>query len=149
MGKNKVLGMGALVFGLAVTIYSQLINVRVELNEPGPRLFPLIAGLGILACGIGILITERKNQEKEPFLDGKGKKRLAVTMVILAAYGIGLNYLGFILSTPLAVFGLSRYFCEKKYNYVIGVIVAVATTALLHVIFTSLFRLSLPKGILF
>ena len=49
MGKNKVLGMGALVFGLAVTIYSQLINVRVELNEPGPRLFPLIAGLGILA----------------------------------------------------------------------------------------------------
>lgn len=149
MSKDKKLGLGAMLLGLAISIYSQMIQVRVELNEPGPRLFPLIAGIGILLSGVGIFCTAAAKEQEKVFLGKDGLKRLAVSMAVLVLYALALKLVGFVPATPFAVVALSRVFSQKKYNYVIGAVVGIVTTAVLYGLFSAAFHLNLPSGILF
>lgn len=149
MSKDRKLGIGTVLIGLVICVYSQLINVKVELNEPGPRLFPLIAGLGILACGIGIYLTAAKSSEDKIFLDKDGFRRLGISLLILVGYTILLNIAGFVIATPVAVVAMSRLFSQKKYNYVVGAAVGLITTGVVYGLFSAAFNLPLPRGILF
>lgn len=151
MSKDRKIGLGAFTIGLAVFIYSFFINVRVALNEPGPRLFPRISGVILIISGIGLFLTAKKDDpDAKPFLGGKeGLLNLGKAFGILLCYGILLNFLGFIIPTPFFILAVSRLFSNKKYNWVTGVIVAVVTTAILYLIFTRGFNLQLPRGMLF
>ena len=70
-------------------------------------------------------------------------------MVILFAYCLGLQVLGFLPATPLAILALSRLFSQKKYNWVMGVVISLLSTFIIYYIFASLFHLPLPDGMLF
>lgn len=128
MYKNRITGLCAIVLGIAIAIYSMTIKVRMQLNEPGPKVFPLIAGVGIAVCGLGLLITEYKTRSDKPFLTKEGWKRFGCSMVILVAYYLGLKLLGFLPATPFVILALSRLFSQKKFNWGIGCIVAVVAT---------------------
>lgn len=151
MRKNKMIGCCFALLGLLVTIYAATISTRVALNEPGPKVFPLISGIGIFVCGIGIFVTEYRNsaEDEKPFLDLKGWKRYGIAMLVLAAYYLGLEVLGFLISSPFIILALSRLFSQKKYNWPVGIIVSVVSTALIYFIFNGAFHLPLPDGILF
>ncbi len=149
MYKGRIIGAGYALLGLAVIVYSMGITTRMELNEPGPSVFPLLAGVGILICGIGIFLTEYRKQSDKPFLDKNGWKRYGISMVILFAYCLGLGVLGFLPSTPLAILALSRLFSQKKFNWIMGIVVSLLSTAVIYYIFASLFHLPLPDGMLF
>lgn len=149
MHKGRIIGAGYALLGLAVIVYSMGITTRMELNEPGPSVFPLLAGVGILICGIGIFLTEYRRQEAKPFLDKEGWRRYGISMVILFAYCLGLQVLGFLPATPLAILALSRLFSQKKFNWIIGIVVSLISTAVIYYIFVSLFHLPLPDGMLF
>ena len=149
MPKGRIIGACYALLGLVIIIYSMGITTRMVLNEPGPSVFPLLAGVGILICGIGIFLTEYRKQTDKPFLDKQGWKRYGLSMVILFAYCLGLQVLGFLPATPLAILALSRLFSQKKYNWVMGVVISLLSTFIIYYIFASLFHLPLPDGMLF
>ena len=150
MSKDRKIGIGAAAAGLAVVIYSFFINVRVALREPGPRLFPRIGGIILILCGIGLIITSKSTDtpKNKVFLGGKkGIMNLFAAFLILVCYGVLLNFLGFVIPTPLFILAVSRLFSKKEYNWVTGIVVAVTMTAILYFVFTRGFNMQLPKGI--
>lgn len=149
MHKNRAIGFCSVLVGIVIAVYAMTIQTRIELTEPGPRAFPLIAGLGIAVCGIGILATEFHKVEDKPFLDKAGWKRYGMSAGILVCYCLLMGLFGFVLSTPLAILAFSRLFSQKKYNWLIGVLVSAVSTGLIYYIFTVVFHLPLPSGMLF
>ena len=149
MHKSRVIGFCSVLVGIVIAVYAMTIQARIELTEPGPRAFPLIAGLGIAACGVGILATEFHKVEERPCLDWAGWKRYGLSAAILVIYCLLLNLLGFLPATPLVILALSRLFSQKKFNWIVGIAVAVVATGLIYYIFTVVFRLPLPSGALF
>lgn len=149
MHKNRAIGVCSILVGVVIAIYAMTIQTRIELTEPGPRAFPLIAGLGIAVCGIGILATEFHKAEDKPFLDKAGWKRYGISAAILIGYCLLMGLFGFLPATPLAILAFSRLFSQKKYNWLIGVLVSVISTGLIYYIFTVVFHLPLPAGMLF
>lgn len=149
MHKNRIIGLCSVIVGIVIAIYAMTIRTKIELTEPGPRMFPLIAGIGIAVCGLGIFITEYNKREEKPFLDKAGWRRCGISAAVLLVYALLLNYFGFVAATPLAVLALSRVFSQKKFNWLIGVTVAVISTGVIYYVFTGAFHLPLPAGKLF
>lgn len=145
--KDFTIGIGSCLIGAAILIYSFFIRISVELSEPGPRLFPRIAGVIFIICGIGIIAAALKETGKsEEFLGKEGSKKLGIALLVCFIYWAALKVLGFIIATPFAIIALSRIFSSKKYNYVLGIAVGIIATALLYSVFSIAFHLPLPAG---
>lgn len=146
--KDITIGIGSCLIGAAVLIYSFFIRISVELSEPGPRLFPRIAGVIFIICGIGIMLNAFNDPVKaNKFLDKEGSKKLGKVILICFLYWAALKLLGFIIATPFVIIALSRAFSSKKYNYAVGITVGIIATALLYSIFSITFHLPLPAGL--
>ena len=151
LNKERIGAIIFLIFGIAVTLMGTQIRVQANLTEPGPRLFPYISGIGMAICGLGMFINAIKdNKTPLAYLDHDGWKRLGVCGLTLILYYFGLEYLGFLISTPIFTFAIILILGNgKKISKVITVVVAVITTGLLYFTFESLFSIFLPSGKLF
>lgn len=146
--KDVTIGAVSCLIGAAIIAYSFFINISVELSEPGPRLFPRIAGVIFIICGIGIAAEAIKDKEaQKQFLGKDGTKKLITAILICFIYWAALKLLGFIIATPFAILALSWLFSTKKYSPVIGIVTGVISTALLYAIFNLAFHLPLPTGL--
>lgn len=147
--KNKDLagGISFAVFGLIVALIASGIKMPANLSEPGPRLFPYISGIGMLVCGIGMALTAKANEQVENFLSREGWKRLAVVAAALILYYIGLEWIGFIIMTPVFAFSVILILSSgKKINKAVAAVIAVITTAALYLLFQKVFMIFLPTG---
>lgn len=144
--KDRIGGIIFAVFGCIVTFMTAQIKMPANLSEPGPRLFPYIAGAGMLICGIGMAITAAQEKE-EPFLTGDGWKRLGVVALALVIYYLGLEWIGFMVSTPVFAFVIMLILSSgKKINKVVAAVIAVITTIVLYLLFQKVFMIFLPAG---
>ena len=153
--------LGGLLFallGVATLALTTRIQVRPNLTEPGGRLFPNIAGVGLILCGIGIALyrepskSKRKDGEEGelPFLDKEGAKRLLLFFSSLLFYFLALKYLGFLVATPFASFLFIRLLkSERKASIPASIALSVGFTGLLYFSFNYGFNIYLPKGMLF
>lgn len=149
--KDRLGGIGFAVFGIVVTILATQIKMRANLSEPGPRLFPYIAGIGMCICGLGIALTSGKGSgDDAPYLSKDGWKRLLIAAGVMVLYYLGLEFLGFIISTPIFTFAIILILAGgKKLNLVVVAVIAVVTTAVLYLLFEKVFTIFLPPGIIF
>ncbi len=148
--KDRIGGLGFALIGIIVSVMATQISVQPNLTEPGPRLFPLIAGFGMAICGLGMAFQKSSGQKGQPFLDAAGWKRLGVSAATLILYLIGLQYLGFLISTPIFTFAIVLILAGgKKIRVVTAAIVALITTGALYLLFERVFSIFLPAGKLF
>mgnify|MGYP002869388537 CR=1 FL=1 len=148
--KDKKLGILAAIIGAGVIIYSSQIEPLMELEEPGPKLFPMISGAGILICGLCIFFR-KQTKEDRPFADKAGWKRMAELFLILVIYVfIGLEYIGYLISTPILLVVLFWVLAEpdKKPKKWFCVAMGVGIGLFLYLFFHVLVELQLPKGVL-
>ena len=144
--KDRIGGIIFAIIGLAVVIIAQGIKQGVNLTEPGPRLFPRIAGVGIIVCGL-LMAIEAKPSEEKPFLDKAGWKRLAVAVGAMFIYYFALTYLGFLISTPIFTFAIINILASgKKLNQILVVAISLVSTIALYFVFQKLFVMILPAG---
>ncbi|MDO4620457.1 MAG: tripartite tricarboxylate transporter TctB family protein [Lachnospiraceae bacterium] len=144
--KDRIGGIVLAAIGLIAFIMSSGIKQGVNLSEPGPRLFPRIAAVGIMICGI-IIALQAKPEEEKPYLDKDGWKRLLIAMLAMLAYYFGLTWFGFLLATPFFTFAIINILANgKKLNQVLTVVIALITTIGLYVVFQKLFVILLPAG---
>lgn len=151
LSKDKIV---SLVFmALSVVILALTRNVRVlpNLAEPGPRLFPQIAAMGMILCGIGMFLDKGSSQaNSEAYLTGEGWKRFAVVFAVIAAYVLGLFLVGFLIATPIAMLGFVAVLRSgRKVSLIATIVIAAATTVVLYFVFEKLFAIPLPPGKLF
>ncbi len=131
---------GALMYGL------------MEEGVPGPGLLPLIAGTALILLGIGVLVPalRKKGKAKSPgekfFPERDSLKKVFLAVVALWVYGMALEYLGFLLVTFLFMFFLLKFIEPQRWSVVLAV--SILTAAASYILFQSLLKVQLPKGIL-
>lgn len=143
---DRVFGVAVALLGLGVFLVGkQLPNLSLP-NDPGPGLFPCLAGLGLLGSGVGIAL--QGSFSTKPFLSPQGWRRLGLMALVIVIYAVVLNLLGFRLATPLALYTIMRLMGQPKEMYVKRIVLAVGVTAVLYYVFQAFFRVMLPAGIL-
>ncbi|MEM3484738.1 MAG: tripartite tricarboxylate transporter TctB family protein [Candidatus Methanomethyliaceae archaeon] len=135
-------GLGSAITYLAST------HETGSLREPGPGLIPLLTGVLIVLLGLLMIkkTGNEKTQETKDYAKALIFPRLAYTILVLVVYIVLFERLGFVISTFLAMFGLS--YDVRRRNYFESFVFSGATSLLGYLIFEKLLRCQLPKGIM-
>ncbi|WP_417661374.1 tripartite tricarboxylate transporter TctB family protein [Pseudomonas sp.] len=108
----------------------------------GPRAYPLLL-LGLMGAGSLWLVIKPGLMEQQ--LHMPTVKRSAMCVLVLLAYALMFEPLGFVLSTTLAVFVLGLLFTGRPVPCLIS---AVLMGVLLFLLFDYLLDVPLPLGVL-
>lgn len=155
MTSNSVTGLISIVFG-AVYLFMTLRLPDVSVGDPiGPKLFPLLVGLGALLCGILLVVNEirvnRAARNDVITVDLSSRRELygKIGLTILAGiiYGFLLDPVGYLISTfVFMTFILSLVNSLKRMVENIALSLGFSVTT--YVVFAILLKLSLPRGVL-
>lgn len=113
----------------------------------GPFFFPVIAGGGLLICGIFLLITAIREHQfsfktNEIGTINESLKKFYLASLTIAFYLIGLAYLGFIYVTPIFIPITSKILGSKSIKR--DIFVGVMLTALITIIFEHFLNVIVP-----
>lgn len=146
------LGLGVLAFSL---IWLVLVFLQIE-GDLGsfantPRTIPFFLGLCMSILGIVFLYQYKvgyvpKNQA-EP-LQKNEFRNIFFCIVIFVSYSYLLRYFGFLISTPIIVFFITRFLLNEK-SWKLNFLFPVTITGMIYFIFIILLKSSLPRGDLF
>lgn len=157
---NLICGLVLLIISVAVTIYARTIHVgTLNFGSMNARTFPLICA-GVMAflsiCliwqSVRGLRTAPAPTEEERAAEKAERKRLlnvlaAVILVIL--YNSLLRSLGYLIVTPLFLFALIMLITPKSVRRPIHfIIISVAVSGIIYLVFRYAFSVQLPLGIL-
>jgi putative tricarboxylic transport membrane protein len=145
---SGIIGMifSAVAFGYTFT-FKQFINVPV-----GPEFFPRYLAVGLFICSLVLLLTNIKDtphnagEAKTLSLKDKGMQRLVIGVGIVLLYALLWNVLGFLIITPLCLFGLMYLIGTREYRGMI--IVSVVGTVVIFLVFKHLLGIEMPMGFL-
>lgn len=147
--KDHAVGGAVTLLGIAAMLLSMQIALKNASNDPGSRVFPMIAGAGLIVCGLGIFITAGKREQKV-FLGKEGWLRVLLASAVMILYTLGLKYLGFLISTPLFLFAIISLFAQGKKSSLVGrIIYSLVVTGCVWYVFGKLLAVALPAGVLF
>lgn len=147
--RSRVTGLLCVIAGLVCAGLSMQLKPLIQLNEPGPKLFPMIGSIGLAICGVGIFFE--KNREEEPFLTKEGWVRVLQLLGLIFLYVIGIKFVGFIIPMPFFLFFMILALANqgKRPKLIVAGLVAVVVTVAIYLIFTYALKVNLPMGLLF
>ncbi|MDR2589266.1 MAG: tripartite tricarboxylate transporter TctB family protein [Spirochaetales bacterium] len=156
--EKKNIISGFFFLALSVFIYAVSYTIKlVKADSLGPQFFPrlvsfIMAQLAVYLIAVNALRL-RRNREKTEKKIFKLNIPLIVTSVLLVAYGLLINSLGFIVTTMLYLFVqiymLLPLECLKKRSYmIITACVSLLTPVFIYYLFYMAFNIFLPVGIL-
>ena len=151
--RDQLTGAVLVIAGLFFAYLISQFKTPFTPQYPGPSLLPGIGAFGLIVCGAGIFVQGcMKKDEDKVFLTKKGWTRVLITFAALCLYVLAMKYLGFLVSTPFLVYGVTTYFAQDSatktrlwVRIVFSIIVAVAIWAM----YVPLFGMTLPAGLLF
>ena len=138
-----------LVFGILICFGS----IRLSLggfHNPGPGFLPFITGAILTGLSFVVLVQsgrrgKAKGTEKPFLVDRKRAWKATLTLFALLAYAIGMDYLGFLVSTTIFLaFVLWAIEPQRWYIVIFGSILASVASC---TIFEILLKSPLPRGI--
>lgn len=144
---NKIAGVILLaIFGIAF---------KMALGFPDRAMyFPVfVTGLGIFLSVLLVIdgFVAKEDSEKKEVLLARGKKMVVIMLAAMIAYAIGMQYIGFCVSTlTFLVVTMVINFPGKasKKDIINIVIVSVAVTLIIYVVFKKMLYVPLPQGFL-
>jgi len=152
---DAITGCVLVIFALAEIAYTQTFPSLFG-QSYGPELFPRIIGVGLVICGLLLIIRGvRQKQSASPdvrwldpgpwFQQTRLKINLFLVMLALIAYVLFSDWLGFIITSMLI---LSVLLFRLGSSLTQSLLIASATTATLQLIFAKLLLVPLPAGLL-
>ncbi len=116
--------IGALIFLVVTLIYGyQITNIALfpgdEFEPFTARTLPYLLTIAGVVLSLLLLITG-KNDEQSGATVGFNWKLLISFLVLMAAYGVGLTWLGFVLSTSLFLLGGFLLLGERRKSILFG-----------------------------
>ena len=134
----------------AQTLTAMGVGKSSDASAIGPQFFPRIVFLGLLVSGILIVAptlrsrlageaSERLDKGQD---DGPNWRSFAIIAALALSYIVALGLVGFIIATPLYIFGVSQMI--ERGNYFRDGFVAVSMTGAIYVIFERLLSVNVP-----
>lgn len=147
--RDHIVGTILVLIGIVGIVMSRNISVTSNSTDPGSRLFPVMACILLIVCGMGVLLSAAKSTEKQ-FLPTGGWKKLAMSFGVLVLYALALKYIGFLISTPVFLFLVVTLLADgKKIAVWKKLLYSIIITALSWYVFHQLLAMNLPRGMLF
>ncbi len=151
--RDQITGLALVILGIVMLVLISQFKKPISAEYPGPRMMPGIAAIGMIICGLGIFVNGcRQKTADKTVITKAGMLRIVITFAALCLYILGMQYLGFLIVTPLLVFGLAVYFAKASHVEVkiwVCIVFAVAVTAIIWAMYVPLFGMELPVGSLF
>ncbi len=151
MTKNLTTGIFAVVLGLAYLAGTYAIPVFDAADSVGPRSFPFLIAAITIGCGLALIINDLRNKERKPFSWGFAAEsgvwlRIAATMAAGIAYGLVLDWLGYLIATFIFMLIVTTLINVGRHKQ--NLIIAAMFSIVSFVSFALLLKLSLPRGLL-
>ena len=146
--RNLIVSIILLALTIATLIETRKLPIG-SLSSPQVGFFPLVLAiiLGILSLVfLGKTIKSKDEGKAPPWVTGGGLRPLILTTGVLFLYGFFFEPLGYLISTLLLIGFLVGAFGTKKWWVVITV--ALISTVASYLLFDTLLKASLPKGLL-
>jgi len=141
---------GALTLALGVTALGASRSIRALAGESlDPRTLPMMVGWGLVLCGAGIFYNGwryRGDPVPVSLPDRAGQRRLAMTALLLFAYVLLIEPVGFPLVTAAFVAAHSWYL--GRYRVWATLLAGGATGLIVYYVFMEFLELNFPLGIL-
>jgi putative tricarboxylic transport membrane protein len=149
---NREEGSSLVWLGLAIIICIGSLRLSLgSFQNPGPGFFPFIAGLvmGVLAAMLYFQARRSASSAKETkqplWTNHGGVKKIVLTTIALLVYAIGMDYLGFLISTFIFFVFLLRTIEPQRWGLVI--LESLLASGISYVIFEIWLQAQLPRGI--
>lgn len=148
---SKEEGSSLVWLGLAILICIGSLRLSLgSFQNPGPGFFPFIAGLvlGVLAATVYFQARRAASSASETkglWTNPGGVKKIVLTTIALLAYAIGMDYVGFLISTFLFFVVLLRTIEPQRWGLVI--LESLLASGISYCIFEIWLRAQLPRGI--
>ena len=146
------LGLGVLAFSI---IWLALVYLQIEGGLGGyantPRTIPFFLGICMSILGLVFLYQYKVGyapKNKTNPLQKNEIRNIFFCIVIFVSYSYLLKYLGFLISTPIIVFFITRFLLSEK-SWKLNFLFPITITGLIYFIFIILLKSSLPRGELF
>ncbi|MDR1049101.1 MAG: tripartite tricarboxylate transporter TctB family protein [Synergistaceae bacterium] len=146
---DAVIGVAAIVFGLVVVVHVQSYPDMGD-GMPGPSLFPTV--LGVLLMIAGAVQIPRGIKSRAPFVKrlpdftARGVVNIAVTVLGVLFYIYASDFLGFLLTSFLAMF---VPMLTLKGKFVLSALAASGATLCIYLIFCKMLLVPLPTGLFY
>ena len=146
------LGLGVLAFSI---IWTLLVFLQIEgdIGEYAntPRTIPFFLGVCMGVLGLVFLYQYRqgyvpKNQSKP--LMANEIRNIVICISLFISYSFLLKYFGFLISTPIVIYFITRFLLSEK-NWKLNYVFPIAITGLLYFLFIILLKSTLPRGQIF
>ena len=155
--RDFLIGLGTV---LLAGLYLALIPYQVQSDSDGydfvsGRTLPFMVGGLLLITGTALTITSLRTmnrtspheQAPSPEPTRHRYKRVAILTALAVLYILGLTYIGYIVSTILALAAAMVFSGERRKRLV--VIISILTSVLLYYFFHKLMQVPLPDTLLF
>lgn len=139
---DRLFGVFLLCLGLYVLYGGLMLEVPFSYDPLGPTAFPIF--LGVVLALLSVIVIVKPKEIHFPGLNTNLKTLLIV--LLLFVYQLSFNVLGFLLSTALLVFCISKIF-KGTTPQALGA--GVGVSGVVYLIFSFLLEVPLPVGTLF
>jgi putative tricarboxylic transport membrane protein len=139
------------LFAGILIILGSLLSLRVgTANDPGPGLFPVLAGILLTAFSLTVFLKatfQERSQEKNvrALWAIPHRRKVVYTIAVLFVYAILLERVGFLFMTLLLFIFLFRKIEPQKWKLVIGLSILASVGA--YLIFDRILQVQLPRGL--
>lgn len=137
--------------GVLISIFAWKAHLGSFL-EPGPGFVAFASGLFVSIVGLIMILSQTLSKisrvdspDLGPAFRNVPWSRLGYTMVLLFAYAVILNTLGYILSTFLVMWGL--FYDREKNPWAFSMLISLLTVGASYLLFEVWLRCQLPRGI--
>ncbi len=151
MTKNLTTGIFSVVLGLAYLAGTYNIPVFDAADSVGPRSFPFLIAAITIGCGLALIVSDLRSTERKPFSWGFAAEsgvwlRILATMAAGIAYGLVLDWLGYLIATFLFMMAVTALINVGRHKQ--NAIIAALFSIVSFISFALLLKLSLPRGLL-
>lgn len=151
MGRIDIV-YGVVLGALSLLFFMETLSAPASRGGINPRTFPLIVILSLFGLSVvlgiqGLLRSLRERNPQPPTLPrGRTAGKLAALAAAGAAYILILEPVGYILATPVLIAATMILFGERRPIRI--AILSLAASAALYFLFRGVFRVPLPRSIL-
>ena len=149
ISKNRIVGGVWAIVAIAYLVMAFQIPETTMEGDPGPAIFPYIAGFLMLCSSIAMMIRKPTEKEQKVWLTKEQLVRLWSLFAVMVAYVFGLSWIGYTLPTMMILIAMCYMFAKvSNANVPLWqcVVYGVVLSVVIYLLFTNLLSVPLPAG---
>jgi putative tricarboxylic transport membrane protein len=146
--RDRLTGIICGLLSLAYLYFATKIPATTMEGDPGPQVFPYIAGGIMLLSSISMLLRRPPKEKEAPWLSRPELKRMWGLFAIFVAYVVLLQYIGYTIPTFLVLTVMCLLFSRGRVQLKPwqAVLYSAVVTVVVFLLFTKLLGVVLPIG---